>query len=75
MKIRIRSPCPQRGLFAFQDTFSVSRRDDLVLAAVENKGAKPQRPRGYGFGPGLFLWDGGAIGASGEIFPYMKKNT
>jgi hypothetical protein len=38
---------------------SVSRRDDLVLAAVDKKGAKTQQPQRYGFSLGLFYWING----------------
>jgi len=37
----------------------LSRRDDLVLAAVVKQGAKTQQPWRYGFSPGLFYWRNG----------------
>jgi len=48
-------PVPKAWAFlVYSDTFNVSRQDDLVLAAVVNKGAKTQQPWCYGFSPGLF---------------------
>ena len=37
------------------DTLAVSRREDLVLAAVDNKGAKTQHPGAMDFSPGFFI--------------------
>jgi len=37
------------------DTLDVSRREDLVLAAVVNKGAKTQHPGAMDFSPGFFI--------------------
>ena len=43
------------GFFVNGDTSNVSRREDLVLAAVDNKGAKTQHPGAMDFSPGFFI--------------------